>query len=482
MLPKAKTFLLKRLLSTVLLLLPGFLFAKSDTATVFGIAPGRDGNVIGVYLVDDFITMTERKLGEGIVGDSGKFSLQFELPEVSQVTLRCKGVHGFVYAEPGRKTEVIFPDRDVKNQVNPNVDYKVPVEVYIEDSTDMNYLADDFNTRFEKFWGQNFMYFVAKDSLSSFDRFHEQMKANYKWVKNPYFYPWMEYYFASIEDGTFHSQVRTANKYIVGQRIYYNNSEYGEFFNNFFKDYLYKWSVRKEGEGINFAINQMVSYDSLLGSMKKIPWLKNDTLRELVMLKGLFEVYDNPAFNPRNVLAVAQQASVQSKIAQHRRIARNIVEFYTKLKRGSPAPHFIASDRKGADVDILETYKGKYIYLFFFDTRNPYSVAELKYMAELQKRYGKKIVFVGVSLDEDTLLWKAFLKANPKYNWPMVHYDYRKKTKEDYNLYSVPAGFIIDPDGKFYRSPADNPSGDLEYDLYRIANPKAPPMTPIDMR
>jgi hypothetical protein len=444
------------------------------TCTIFGTAPGREGNVIGVYQYEDYITSTERKLAETIVGDSGKFSFTIEVNEVTYLFLRSKKSRGFVFAEPGRDVEVIFEERDPKSMVNPNVEYEVPVNVYTEDSTDMNFLASDYNERFYKWWGKHYIYFLAKDSMSLIDTFHVQMQRHYRFVKNPYFMPWMDYGLAAMEDATFHSQVSTARKYLLGKKIHHRNSEYMGFFNSFFQDYLYKWSMRKEGEGISYAINTMVSYDSLLGTMKRLPWLQNDTLRELVMLKGLFELYNSPSFSARNILSIAQQASTRSRVAEHRLIARNIVSFYTKLKRGTPAPTFVTADRKGADFDPLAAYKGKYVYMYFFATSNASSVAELRYMSELQKRYGKKIVFVTVSVDEDTLAYKAFLKANPKYNWTMLHYDFRQKTKEDYNLYSVPAGFIVDPDGNFYLSPADNPSGDLEYTLYRIANPKAP--------
>ncbi|MBI3509321.1 MAG: redoxin domain-containing protein [Bacteroidetes bacterium] len=445
-----------------------------NTCTLFGTAPGRDGNVIGVYMMDDYITGTEIKLAEGIVGDSGKFSLTFELNEISDLTIRVKKVHGSVYGEPGRKVEMIVPDRDYKSQVNPDVDYTIPIQVFIDDSTDMNFLADDFNSHFTEFWKKNYMAFVTKDSTTAIDGFQKQMDEYYKWVKNPYFKPWMDYQFASFEDATFHSQIISDKKYLEGKKIYYHNSSYMEFFNNFFKDYLYKYSVTKQGEGILYAINDMVSYDSLMGAMKRLPYLHNDSLRELVMLKGLFEVYDNPAFSPRNVIAIAQQASTRSRVSEHRRIARDIVALYTKLKPGTAAPHFIALDKKGREINILDTLKGKYVYLYFFQTWNSHSMDELVYMSDLQKKYGRKIMFVSVCLDEDTNTWKQFLKANPKYNWTLLYYDHLQKTKDDYNLFVAPAGFIIDPDGKLYRSPADNPSGDLEYDLYRIANPKAP--------
>lgn len=474
---------MKRLFTFLFLVFSALqLSAQVKTCTIFGTAPGREGNVIGAYVYDDFITYSETILAECIVGDSGKFSLTIEVDQVSYIFLRCKKVHGFVYAEPGRKVELEFPDRDPKSQVNPDVDYEVPLSIFISDSTDMNFLANDFNNRFNKFWAHNFQSFVTKDSLLVLDTFHLQMERHYAFVKNPYFKPWMEYGLASIEDAIFHSQVISGKKYVKGKQIYYHNSEYMDFFNNFFHDYMYKWSARKEGQGMLTAVNNLISYDSLYSAMKKLPWLEDDSLRELVMLKGLYESYNNPAFNSRNILAVVFQISTRSKIAEHRRIARNIISSFTKLKRGTPASHFIAKNKLGVEIDPLETYKGQYIYIFFFATWNTHAMSEFRYMADLQKKYGKKIQFVSISLDADTNAYKAFLKANPKYNWMILHYAFNEKIKEDYNLYSVPAGYIIDPDGKLYVSPTDNPSGDLEYNLYRIANPGAPPFVKVGDR
>jgi thiol-disulfide isomerase/thioredoxin len=458
------------------------LVAQKTTCTIQGTVPGRDGHVIGAYMYDDFITYTEIKLAEGVVGDSGKFSLEVEVPGVTYIFLRCNKVHGFLYAEPGRTVQLEFPDRDYKAQVNPDVDYTVPMYLSVYDSTDMNFLADDYNQRFEKFWRHNFEYFAKKDSLVVLDSFHVQMQRHYAHVKNPYFLPWMNYGLASFEDGTFQRQKITGIKYVLNKPIYYHNSEYMEFFNTFFQDYMYKWSARKEGARMVNAINNLISYDSLLSSMKHLPWLANDTLRELVMLKGLYESYNNPSFSSRNILAIVQQVSARSKIAEHRRIARNIISFYTKLKRGTPAPHFVALNKAGVEVDPLDKFAGHYIYIFFFATWNTHAMSEFRYMQSLQEKYGKQIEFVSISLDPDTNAYKAFLKANPKYKGTIMHFNFNEKIKSDYNLFSVPAGFIIDPEGKLYVSPADNPSGDLEYSLYKIAYPKAPPFVKVGDR
>ena len=56
-------------------------------------------------------------------------------------------------------------------------------------------------------------------------------------------------------------------------------------------------------------------------------------------------------------------------------------------------------------------------------------------------------------------------------NWNMLHYGFDEKLKSDYELLAYPDFFLIDPQGRFWASPADMPSGRLEYDLYKIMNP-----------
>lgn len=451
---------------------------EAEQSTIYGRVAEGAGKVIGVYMYDDYITNTEKQLGVAITGDSGKFSITIDIETISWVFLRCDNLYGFVFATPGKNTETFLPAHNPDVHINSEVKYEVPITVWTTDSTDMNFLASDFNERFDAFWADSdqYMYFVVGQSALVLDSFHAEMDSHYVWVKNPYFHTWMDYGFAAMENATFQSERRTALRYLVNKPIQYHNHEYMGFFNNFFKDYVYRWSLKKQGAGIYRAINQKVSYDSAMAAMRHLPWLQNDTLRELVLLKGLTELYFVMSYDPRNVITVAQQISIASKISEHRQIARNIVSMFTKLRIGTMAPAFAGRNVKGDIVEPLSLYKGKYIYLFFYASWNVNSVNELRYMAELHKKYGKEIMFVSVSLDDDTTAWKKFMKANPKYNWLNLHYDFSSKLKEDYNLYALPVGFIIDKDGKFYAAPADKPSGDLEYVLHRLAFPKKPPL------
>lgn len=469
---------MKRLTFALIFILTG-LAAKATECTIYGRAGAGPGNVIRLYTYDDYITYTEDLLAETITGDSGKFSMTVDLNQITWVFIRCENLYGFLFATPGKKQEVFFPARDPEFQVSSETKYEVPVTLWTTDSTDMNFLAADYNDQFNHFWGQQgdttspdaYMYFVVGQSALMLDSFHMAMKEHYSWVKNPYFMPWLEYGFASMENATFQSERRTAQRYLVNKPIEYHNDAYMEFFNNFFKDYVYRWSLKRQGEGIYNAINVLVNYDSTMAALRNVPYLKNDTLRELVLLKGLTELYYQMSYDPRNVITVAQQISIVSKISEHRQIARNIVTMFTKLRVGTMAPHFTGINTKNELFDPLTLYKGKYIYLFFYASWNVNSVNEMRYMAELQKKYGKTIQFVSISMDEDTAAWKKYMKANPKYNWLNLNYNFDNRIKDNYNLFGYPVGYLIDPDGKLYQSPCDNPSGDLEYAFYRIQHP-----------
>jgi thiol-disulfide isomerase/thioredoxin len=325
-----------------------------------------------------------------------------------------------------------------------------------------------------KFWNKTIIdIYHPVIEYHKLDSFRLAMNVHYKNVSNPYFLPWMNCSIASLQDATYNAEKSLFETYLLHKPVQYNNEQYMNFFNSFFKDYVYVHSMKKDGENIRSAINQFGTYDALMGALKTVRLLDaDDTLRELVMLKGLYELYDNPAYVPRNILAIAEQTSTQSKIPEHRQIARNMIAQFTKLDVGTTAPAFTAIDRKGNSVSPLQDFHGKYVFLHFYTSWNAHALQEMKLLIDLQKKYGKKIAFVSISLDQDTAAYKKFLAANPKYNWTMLHYNFNEQLKEDYQLFAYPAYFIIDDQGKFFEAPAESPMGNLEYKLWRICNPR----------
>jgi thiol-disulfide isomerase/thioredoxin len=100
----------------------------------------------------------------------------------------------------------------------------------------------------------------------------------------------------------------------------------------------------------------------------------------------------------------------------------------------------------------LESLKGKYVLVEFWATWCGPCVVELP---RLQKAYEKYhaagFEIVGVSLDENRAAVVDFVKAR-KLPWPQIHNAGANSDVVDaFGVASIPANFLIDPDGKVVR-------------------------------
>lgn len=117
--------------------------------------------------------------------------------------------------------------------------------------------------------------------------------------------------------------------------------------------------------------------------MKNDPYLQNDTLCELVTIRGLFELYFAPDYNHQNILRMLEQAGRQTSVKMHKKIIDNILNFIYKLSPGSDAPPFTLKNKKGELVS-LKDFKGKYVYLDFATWCTP-CMQEMKEIADMKK-------------------------------------------------------------------------------------------------
>lgn len=110
--------------------------------------------------------------------------------------------------------------------------------------------------------------------------------------------------------------------------------------------------------------------------------------------------------------------------------------------------------------DILNTYKGKVIYLDFWASWCGPCKREMPYSQKLKKELnGKDVAFVYISTDNNTDKWKAAIdqlqingihyRANPKV---------RNQIIQRFNLQYIPRYILIDKSGKVVDENANRPS------------------------
>lgn len=442
----------------------------SQPAIIKGSAPYYKGEMVSVFTYKDFITHTPLQLVSGTVSDSGSFVLELDsLTHSTYIYLSIGNYKADMYVLPGHNYRVEFPAPDTTRYENPYIEHNVELTFYINDTLEINSLIMDFNDQFDKFWVKNYQNFVRREPEHCLDSFYNAMLARYKDVQNPDFRGYFTYSIAELENNTLESPRELGEKYLAGKPILYNNAEYMQFFNDYFKDYMHNLMFTREGGDINKFITRG-DYADLMELLKINHLLRNDSLCELVLLKGLDELYYSGDYDKDNIKITLNEIAENTKINEDRIIAQDMLASFSGIIQGGQAPDFALKTSQG-DVSSILDYRGKYLYLAFFKTSSTSSVSQMQVAMALYKKYRKKINFVFISEDDNYNDLLNFLNTNKSFNWNFL-WDEKHRVMEEYEVKILPEYFLIDPEGRFFRSPADDPSHGIEITFDDIMKPK----------
>lgn len=123
---------------------------------------------------------------------------------------------------------------------------------------------------------------------------------------------------------------------------------------------------------------------------------------------------------------------------------------HAALAIGSPAPVLPLRLANGDSLHLAD-YKGKLVYLMFWDTRLPASQHELPYFKEVtQALAGKPVVIVAVALDEQRDTWQQLVaQASPALTGVQAYVPAARQAavRQAYALNKLPAAVLLAEDG-----------------------------------
>jgi len=429
------------------------------------------GKEISLYSYSDLITYTTVKESSDTIDENGLFKLTAYVNKPACFQLRIDNKISKLYMLTLFKYGVTFPPPDTLNYHNPTTDESIDLIIH-GDSTELNARIIDFNAQFDEFWKNNYIYFVTKKLHGKLDSFQLKMIERYKNVRSNYLKTYITYSFALIDNNTGRHRNQIASRYLINQQIDYHNYEYMDFFNQFFKQYLQSLSSGKLGNDLIGIINEDGNAKALNQLLKNDSWLQNDSLRELVMIKGLYELYYVPDFSQINIQSMIEEIISSTTNQEHKLICINILRIFKNLQSGSLAPDFAAKDINGKTY-ALSDFNKQYIYLNFFGINSIESLQELKKLEKIVGEYKNYITFISICTDNsssDEL--KQFLKKNTNYKWLFLDAGKRPDILTQYVIKNPNSFYLINREHYLVQSPAKKPSEGIEFKFREMFKPR----------
>jgi len=450
-------------------LVAGMVMAQKTV--INGVAPGAERKMIHLSMYGDLITLQERELASARIDSTGHFSLSADLDQTIGAVLSIDFHKAELLLEPSKTYSVaIAPmNYDEYKEINPfiqsqNLDLELPVD----DPTELNNLAGIFNTLYSGFLTEHFNALYRERNKALLDTFRLRINRHFGSAKNPFFLDYAAYKTAGLEQLTqYYNRAQLARKYFTGKPILYQNPEYMDFFNSYYSHYLTSSTGPLRKLDLKALLLTADPYASLMKGMAADTGLKEEPLRELVLLKSMMDIYNSGDFQQENILAVIHAVQQRSKSTGNREVATNMITLLTRLKPGTEAPGFTLLDRDQKDLS-LSSLRGKPVVLGFWTTYCETCLNEMDLLRPLVDKYGEKVHFVSVSADKFHTTMLFFINLKKDYTWTFVNIGEHSEVLKEYDVRTYPLFVLIDAEGKINKYPAGLPGNGLEADIQHL--------------
>lgn len=462
------------------LFIPMLLWSVVSSAgmVVKGHIQGVNGKAYGnkdftIEVVQDFITFKKTVLVSGKSGKHGDFKVELELQNTSFLFISFDKVQRTFYAEPGKSyyIDIKVPAEGLSNKNQTFSKNIAPANIVNTHKKELNYLIDTLDYACSKFLQNNVAERKDKKSVALFI---ETLLVEFATVKSRYFQDYLRYKEAELMLYPYRDNRKAfANKYFDKEKNVGSHVQKMQVFSSFFKGNL-RFDILIDDRS---PFHLMFNKGDLEGCLRLIYKSSdaNRELRELLLLKGIYEVHSQEYYKLRKEVGILDKIITSSGFPINREIAVHIKENITHLKESYPAPK-LKIEGKTAKYDLAMN-KSKYVYLCFFNAWDDSFDKEIEVMEMIKSKYKEELEIVCVSVDQDTVRFSE-LKKKYQNDIRFIHYNFQSEVLFNYNvedfrldrydIESIAKYYLIDPEGYLVFSPARPPTKGFHKDFRRI--------------
>ncbi len=451
--------------------LPGFAESQ-DTTKLIGQRAGWANKPVEVWYYADYISNAKEKVTEVVLADSGRLEISLLINEPRQIFVESGGLQGTLFAMPGKTYKLKLPEYRQMTKVDSLNPFYQPSKFFfgLENShaTELNHLITEFDLIYNDYLVSNFRQIRSKRHSSNVDTMVVFLDSLFrKGTQNQFFKGYKKYKIAQLLHIAYlHDYNYVVRDYYLDQPVLYTNPAYFDLFNKIFDNYIEYYATTADGKDIAFNVVRAKSYQRSMRTLANNLALRNDTLRELVFIKGLNDALYKNTFPKSSLYQTLDSVKLQTRIPRHRKIIERIIKKTRKLQEGYPPPAFRIS--MGDTLAFSFPQKSdKFILLNFINVESFAVQKILPQLKQLSDKHEDVLKIVTINVGSKYAHARKYFDMH-QYDWLLLNGNKNLEVLEEYNIKAYPSYFLLNPEGKLALNPTPGPDGHFEWYFFKI--------------
>jgi len=465
-------FFIKIFLLSILFLTREDVFGqKNNTVIIEGKTTFAAGEEVRIIAIEDYISMKQKTIASGKIDRHGAFKISFRSPGIKLIQIEVRTSKAEFFIVPGYSyTFNITMDPQLFDLLDPEMfGGFLQVRSNTIDTLDINYKINRFSSFYNRATDYYQYELIFEKSVNAYDSLMLDLQRNFeiRYAPENFYLSYLYYTVGALEMLIYSkSHKRLFKNYLDNEYILYDNPAYMAFFKDFYNNYLYASPVVSKNILKNH-INLKPDYNALFNELGKIDFLRNERIRELVIIYNLYQFSGHEEFEQENVVSLLHYIKENSHFPEHREIAKNVFSVLTKYNE-SVAISTTYFKKENGDSFQINKLNGRWVYLHFFNTACLDCIREMLIIQKLQEKFKDNISFVSICLDHDFSKFRAFRKDYAMFDWEFAHFNNNYDWLRELEIGALPDNILLNDKGRIAMRYAPDPSKDLTLFLMRL--------------
>ncbi len=428
------------------------------------------GDTLYVTKEKDFITNLMDTLTSSTVNKEGQWKVDFTCKEPMLIHIPLYFFEAWLYVEPNTSYQIKIPRKQYMSVVDSLNAYFSPIIIYPlvlnHDSSNAHTAIGDFDNRYDAFIEKNIKQLHYKIRKSFIDSSISQFNTYYSYVKSTYFHNYMFYKMIMIKYLSYERDQNFIIKYYFNaQPVLLTNTGYMDMFNQLFADYFSYICQTSWGAPVFDNIAKAKSPYELRHTLKHNPALTNDTLIDLVILKGLHDACmetndaQKVSFPKKQLLMTLDSMGIVAKTPELRAIAQHIKTKFSTENMQYCYDEIPLKSLDGENI-LLRNFRGKYLYVCVHDFRSYDFYTDQRLMKANIKSINSNLQMITVVLYPNLSSLKEMLKKE-NFDWFFVTCTQPDLLKKMLQVKATPSYYLFNPNGELINKNAPPPNAEF---------------------